>query len=175
MKHILVVVDIQKDFVDGALGTKEAVSMIPNAVRKIRDFDGEIFVTYDTHFDDYMESAEGKKLPVPHCIKGTDGWELDKDIASALEGKDFTRVEKLTFGSVDLPALVSEAVGEGDFDITLIGLCTDICVVSNALILKASFPEREICVDASCCAGVTVDTHDAALATMKMCQINVIQ
>ena len=174
MKHILVVVDIQKDFVDGALGTAEAVNMIPNAVRKIREFEGEIFVTYDTHFENYTESAEGKKLPVPHCIKGTDGWELDVNIAKALEGKDFTRVEKLTFGSVDLPALVSEAVGESDFDITLIGLCTDICVVSNALVLKASFPETEIYVDASSCAGVTVDTHNAALTTMKMCQINVI-
>jgi nicotinamidase-related amidase len=174
MKHVLIVVDIQKDFVDGALGTAEAVAMIPNAVKKIREFDGEIFVTYDTHFEDYMNTAEGGKLPVPHCIKGTEGWELDKNIAAALEGKDFTSVEKLTFGSVDLPALVSEAVGEEDFDITLIGLCTDICVVSNALILKASFPEREIYVNSSACAGVTVDSHEAALTTMKMCQINVI-
>ena len=174
MKHVLIVVDIQKDFVDGALGTAEAVAMIPNAVKKIREFDGEIFVTYDTHFEDYMNTAEGGKLPVPHCIKGTDGWELDKNIAAALEGKDFTSVEKLTFGSVDLPALVSEAVGEEDFDITLIGLCTDICVVSNALILKASFPEKEVYVYSSACAGVTVDSHEAALTTMKMCQINVI-
>lgn len=174
MKHVLIVVDIQKDFVDGALGTAEAAAMIPNAAKKIREFDGEIFVTYDTHFEDYMNTAEGKKLPVPHCIKGTDGWDLDKNIAAALEGKDFTSVEKLTFGSVDLPSLVSEAVGEEDFDITLIGLCTDICVVSNALILKASFPEREVYVDSSACAGVTVDSHEAALTTMKMCQINVI-
>ena len=174
MKHVLIVVDIQKDFVDGALGTAEAVAMIPNAVKKIREFDGDIFVTYDTHFEDYMNTAEGGKLPVPHCIKGTDGWELDKNIAAALEGKDFTSVEKLTFGSVDLPALVSEAVGEEDFDITLIGLCTDICVVSNALILKASFPEKEVYVYSSACAGVTVDSHEAALTTMKMCQINVI-
>jgi nicotinamidase-related amidase len=174
MKHVLIVVDIQKDFVDGALGTAEAVAMIPNAVKKIREFDGEIFVTYDTHFEDYMNTAEGGKLPVPHCIKGTEGWELDKNIAAALEGKDFTSVEKLTFGSVDLPALVSEAVGEEDFDITLIGLCTDICVVSNALILKASFPEKEVYVYSSACAGVTVDSHNAALTTMKMCQINVI-
>ena len=174
MKHVLIVVDIQKDFVDGALGTAEAVAMIPNAVKRIREFDGEIFVTYDTHFEDYMNTAEGGKLPVPHCIKGTEGWELDKNITAALEGKDFTSVEKLTFGSVDLPALVSEAVGEEDFDITLIGLCTDICVVSNALILKASFPEKEVYVDSSACAGVTVDSHEAALTTMKMCQINVI-
>ncbi len=175
MKHTLIVVDIQKDFVGGALGTAEAVAMVPNAAKKIREFEGEIFVTYDTHFENYMETAEGKKLPVPHCIKGTSGWELDENIAKALEGKDFTRVEKLTFGSTELPALVKKAVGDEDFDITLIGLCTDICVVSNALILKASFPEKEIYVDASSCAGVTVDSHNAALTTMKMCQINVIQ
>ena len=174
MKHILVVVDIQKDFVDGALGTPEAVSIVENAANRIKEFDGEIFVTYDTHFESYMDSAEGAKLPVPHCIKGTDGWELNDSISHALEGKKFTAVEKVTFGSTELPVLVGRAVGNEDFDITLIGLCTDICVVSNALILKANFPEKEVYVDASCCAGVTVDTHNAALATMKMCQINVI-
>ena len=136
MKHVLIVVDIQKDFVDGALGTAEAVAMIPNAVKKIREFDGEIFATYDTHFEDYMNTAEGGKLPVPHCIKGTDGWELDKNIAAALEGKDFTSVEKLTFGSVDLPALVSEAVGEYDFDITLIGLCTGLLDGAEQKVLR---------------------------------------
>ena len=146
--------------------------------RKVRpgdtvEFDGEIFVTYDTHFENYMESAEGAKLPVPHCIKGTDGWALNETVAQALDDKKYTAVEKITFGSVELPKLVKEAVGDEDFDITLIGLCTDICVVSNALILKANFPEKEVYVDASCCAGVTVDTHNAALATMKMCQINV--
>ncbi|MBE6713752.1 MAG: cysteine hydrolase [Ruminococcaceae bacterium] len=177
MKHYLVIVDIQKDFVDGALGTAEAVSIIENACRKIKDFDGRIFVTYDTHSDDYMKSAEGKKLPVPHCIKGTEGWELDRRIALALEGREFTSVEKPTFGSASLPVLIgidsTESKAE-DFDITLIGLCTDICVVSNALILKAAFPEKEIYVDSSCCAGVTPESHDAALLTMKMCQINVI-
>lgn len=174
MKHLLVVVDIQKDFVDGALGTVEAVAIVENAAKKIREFDGEIFVTYDTHFENYMETAEGAKLPVPHCIKGTEGWELNADIADALADKDYTAVEKITFGSTELPELVKKAVGDEDFDVTLIGLCTDICVVSNALILKANFPEKEVYVDAACCAGVTVDTHNAALATMKMCQINVI-
>lgn len=174
MKHILVVVDIQKDFVDGALGTPEAVGMVAGAAKKIAEFDGEIFVTYDTHFENYMDTAEGAKLPVEHCIKGTAGWELDKNIAKALEGKDFTKVEKLTFGSTELPKLVKSTVGEEDFDITLIGLCTDICVVSNALILKANFPEKQIYVDASCCAGVTPQTHTAALTTMKMCQINIL-
>lgn len=174
MKHLLVVVDIQKDFVDGALGTAEAVAIVENASKKIREFDGEIFVTYDTHFENYMETAEGAKLPVPHCIKGTEGWELNADIADALADKKYTAVEKITFGSTELPELVKKAVGDEDFDITLIGLCTDICVVSNALILKANFPEKEVYVDAACCAGVTVDTHNAALTTMKMCQINVI-
>ncbi len=174
MKHVLVVVDIQKDFVDGALGTAEAVAMVDNAAKKISEFDGAIFVTYDTHFENYMDTAEGAKLPVPHCIKGTAGWELNEAIAKALAGKKYTPVEKITFGSTALPKLVEEAVGDQDFDITLIGLCTDICVVSNALILKANFPEKDVFVDAACCAGVTVDTHNAALATMKMCQIAVI-
>ena len=173
MKHILIVVDIQKDFVDGALGTAEAVAIVDNAAKKIREFDGDIFVTYDTHFENYMESAEGLKLPVPHCIKGTDGWTLNETVAQTLADKKYTAVEKITFGSVELPKLIKEAVADEDFDITLIGLCTDICVVSNALILKANFPEKEVYVDAACCAGVTVETHNAALATMKMCQINV--
>lgn len=174
MRHVLIVVDIQKDFVDGALGTAEATCMVEKAAKKIEMFDGDIFVTYDTHFENYMETAEGAKLPVPHCIKGTEGWELDKIIASALDGKAFTKVEKLTFGSTDLPELVKKVAGDEDFDITLIGLCTDICVVSNALILKANFPEKEIYVDAACCAGVTVESHNAALTTMKMCQINIL-
>ncbi len=174
MKHFLVVVDIQNDFVDGALGTKEAVEMLPFACAKIRDFEGEIFVTFDTHFENYLETAEGGKLPVKHCIKGTDGWELNSEIAKALEGKDYTSVEKLTFGSIELPKLIEKTADGGDFDITLIGLCTDICVVSNALILKASFPEKRIAIDQKCCAGVTPQTHDAAIKTMQMCQIDII-
>lgn len=174
MKHFLIVVDIQRDFVDGALGTPEAVAMIENAAEKIRSFDGDIFVTFDTHFENYMYTAEGRKLPVPHCIKGTPGWQLNETVATALEKKSYTPVEKLTFGSVDLPGMVKAATAGEDFDITLIGLCTDICVVSNALILKASFPEKEIYVDPACCAGVTPDTHNAALDTMKMCQINIL-
>lgn len=174
MKHILVVVDMQKDFIDGALGTAEAAAIVENAAQKIRNFDGDIFVTFDTHFANYMDTAEGAKLPVRHCIKGTAGWELNETVAKALAEKAYTPVEKITFGATVLPELIKKAVGEGAFDITLIGLCTDICVVSNALILKANFPEREVYVDASCCAGVTVETHNAALATMKMCQINIV-
>lgn len=173
MKHILIVVDMQKDFVDGALGTPEAVAIVPNVAEKIRNFEGTIFVTYDTHGIDYLYTAEGRKLPVPHCIKGTPGWELNASIAAALEGKPFTKVEKPTFGAVELPELVESAMGPGQFTVELVGLCTDICVVSNALLLKANFPEMEIFVDAACCAGVTPESHQAALTTMKMCQINV--
>ena len=174
MRKILIVVDMQNDFIDGALGTAEAEKIVEKCVDKIEKFKGDIIVTYDTHFENYMDTAEGSKLPVPHCIKGTAGWELNEAIAKALAGKKYTPVEKITFGSTALPKLVEEAVGDQDFDITLIGLCTDICVVSNALILKANFPEKDVFVDAACCAGVTVDTHNAALATMKMCQIAVI-
>jgi nicotinamidase-related amidase len=174
MKHFLVVVDIQNDFVNGALGTAEAVAMLPAAERKIKDFAGEIFVTYDTHFEDYMDSAEGKKLPVEHCIKDTEGWSLNARIAEVLDEREYTGIQKTTFGSTILPLAIKEAAGDEDFDITLIGLCTDICVVSNALILKANFPEKNIIVDSACCAGVTPETHEAALTTMKMCQIDVL-
>lgn len=173
MKNFLIVVDIQKDFVDGALGTPEAVCIVPRTVEKINNFDGEIIVTYDTHFENYMDTSEGKKLPVPHCIKDTDGWALDKDVQKALNGKKYTEVEKPTFGSIKLPEIIKDMAGEEEFSIELVGLCTDICVVSNALLLKANFPEAQISVDSSCCAGVTVDSHNAALQTMKMCQIDV--
>ncbi len=173
MKKMLVVVDMQKDFVDGSLGTPEAVSIVPNVVKKIEDFDGEIFVTFDTHFENYLKSSEGKKLPVEHCIKGTEGFELNDKVQSALEGKVYTKVEKLTFGSTELPKLIKESAGDEDFSLELVGLCTDICVVSNALILKAAYPEKEISVDSTCCAGVTVESHNAALSVMRMCQIDV--
>lgn len=173
MKKFLIVVDMQKDFVDGALGTKEAVGIVPKVAEKIKNFEGEIIVTYDTHRDNYMETAEGNKLPVPHCIKETDGWKLDKNVLKALEGKKYTEIEKPTFGSVKLPKLIESTANGEEFTIELIGLCTDICVVSNALLLKASFPESEISVDPACCAGVTPESHNAALLTMKMCQINI--
>ena len=174
MKKILVVVDMQNDFIDGALGTAEAVAIVDAAAEKIKNFNGDIFVTYDTHFDNYMDTQEGKKLPVPHCIKGTKGWELNSKIGAALKDKNYTPVEKLTFGSVDLPSLVKETIGDDSAEITLIGLCTDICVVSNALLLKANLLDAEIFVDSACCAGVTPATHNAALDTMRCCQINII-
>ena len=174
MKRFLVVVDMQKDFVDGALGSGDAVAIVPSVVEKIKSFDGEIFVTLDTHFDNYPETAEGRKLPVLHCIKGTDGWQLDKNVASALADREYTAVEKPTFGSLELPRLIEASADGDDFSIEIIGLCTDICVVSNALVLKANFPEIPISVDSACCAGVTPQAHEAALATMRSCQIDVI-
>ncbi len=174
MKKFLIVVDMQKDFVDGALGTAEACAIIPAAARKIAEFDGEIFATFDTHFDNYLDTAEGKKLPVPHCIKDTDGWQLNADIAAALAGKNFTAVEKYTFGSLRLPELIRKAADGEDMSIELIGLCTDICVISNALVLKAAFPEVPVAVDEKCCAGVTPDKHNAAIETMKSCQIDIL-
>ena len=159
---------------DGALGTPEAVAIVPAVCEKIRTFEGEIIVTYDTHPATYLDTAEGKKLPVVHCVKDTAGWQLDAAVASALADKAYVAVEKPTFGSTALPALIAEKAGEEAFAITLIGLCTDICVVSNALLLKAHFPEQTIAVDAACCAGVTPETHAAALTTMKMCQIDLL-
>ena len=166
---ILVVVDMQNDFIDGALGTAEAVAIVPRVIEKIKEYensDNTVIYTKDTHFDNYMDTREGRHLPVPHCIKGTVGHDIPSEI---LRGHDLI-IEKPTFGSTELLEYL-----EGiDFDeIELIGLCTDICVVSNALLVKARFPEREVSVDSSCCAGVTPATHEAAITTMKMCQINV--
>ncbi len=175
VKKILIVVDMQKDFVDGALGTAEAVAIVDNVVEKIQSHDGDIIVTYDTHFEDYMQTQEGKNLPVAHCIKGTDGWQLDKNVQKALENREYKAIEKLTFGSTELPEYIKANYDEKEIQIELIGLCTDICVVSNALLLKANMLETEISVDANCCAGVTVESHNAALTTMKMCQIKVVE
>ena len=143
-------------------------------MNEIKSFKGEIIVTYDTHTEDYLKTGEGKKLPVPHCIKGTPGWELDARVAESLKDKKYISVEKPTFGSEKLPEIIREITGNEDFSVRLIGLCTDICVVSNALLLKAAFYEKSISVDASCCAGVTPESHKAALMTMKMCQIDIV-
>jgi nicotinamidase-related amidase len=175
MKHFLVVVDMQKDFINGSLGTAEAVSIRSAAVEKIKTFDGEILATLDTHSPAYLNTAEGKKLPVEHCIKGTPGWQLDPEIRTALESRGYLAVEKPTFGSLLLPQLIEDAAAGEDFDVTLIGLCTDICVVSNALCIKAAIPETPISCDASCCAGVTPAKHEAALETMRSCQVKITE
>lgn len=175
MDKILIVVDMQNDFVNGALGTKEAEEIVDRVAAKIEGFQGRIFATLDTHGQDYLETAEGKKLPVPHCIQGTEGWRIQPKVLSALEKKGYRAVEKGTFGSVELVKMIGEILTEreGMAGIELVGLCTDICVVSNALLLKAHFPDIDISVDGNCCAGVTPKTHEAALETMKMCQIHV--
>ena len=173
MRDLLLVIDMQTDFVDGALGSAEAVAIIPNVLREIAKFDkSNIIATRDTHPEDYMQTREGKHLPVPHCIKGTDGWQIHPAIAPALDG--CLVIDKPTFGSTALcEHIVNIAKGE-NISVTLVGLCTDICVVSNAMLIKAALPEIEVTVIADACAGVTPDTHSAALTTMKRCQINVI-
>lgn len=170
MSRLLVVVDMQKDFIDGALGTSEAVAIVPSVRRKIEGFDGEVVFTLDTHNADYMTTREGKNLPVEHCIKGTSGWELDENLKDLAEGRRI--FEKPTFGSCELAEFVKNG---GYTEIELIGLCTDICVISNAMLIKASLPEADILVDAACCAGVTPESHENALSAMKMCQIEVAE
>lgn len=172
MRKILVVIDMQNDFVDGSLGTAEAEAIVENVKQKIRTYAPEdVFATMDTHGEDYMNTQEGENLPVMHCIKGTEGWEIRSDIAALMpEARIY---EKPTFGSTRLAADLADIAREEEIRIELIGLCTDICVVSNALLLKAMMPEVEISVDASCCAGVTPEKHLAALETMRSCQIQV--
>ena len=173
MKHILIVVDMQNDFIDGALGTKEAVAIVPKVEDKIRNFGGEVFFTRDTHETWYLETQEGKNLPVPHCIRGTEGWQIRKELDALRKTEP---IDKETFGSTDLAAdLLALHEDEEIGSITLVGLCTDICVISNALLLKATLPEVPIYVDAACCAGVTPESHENALKAMDACQIKVMR
>lgn len=168
---VLVVVDMQKDFVDGVLGTPEAVAIVENVVTAIKEHDGDVIYTRDTHFANYMETQEGKKLPVPHCIKETEGWQLCAEIESLRKPEDKV-FDKPTFGSVELAEYLREKTGLKE--VVLVGLCTDICVISNAMLIKAYLPEVEVSVIERCCAGVTSDSHKNALEAMKMCQINVV-
>ena len=169
MGKILVVVDMQNDFIDGALGTPEAVAIVPYVKELIESFDGKVLFTRDTHFENYMETQEGANLPVPHCIKGSDGWQ----IRSELDALRVTEpIDKLTFGSSEL---ISRIADEREVEeITFVGLCTDICVISNAMVVKAFYPEIPLTVDAKGCAGVTPESHARALDAMRMCQIKVI-
>lgn len=175
MKKILIVVDMQKDFVDGSLGTKEAVSIVDNVVNEIDKGYDLIICTRDTHHENYMETNEGKHLPVVHCVKDSEGWMLDKKVEEAVKGRsNVMLINKPTFGSEHLITVLKDFnENEKIEEITLIGLCTDICVVSNALMVKAAFPEIKVAVKENCCAGVTPETHAAALTTMKMCQIEI--
>lgn len=171
MNEILIVVDMQNDFIDGALGTPEAVQIVPNVKKKIEAFPGRVLFTRDTHEENYMTTQEGKNLPVPHCIRGTFGWEIRSELDAL---RQIEAIDKVTFGSSALPNVLLEMNKNVPIDrITLIGLCTDICVISNAMVIKAFLPEVPIVVDASCCAGVTRATHKNALEAMKVCQITV--
>ena len=171
MQDILIVVDMQNDFIDGALGTAEAVAIVPKVAEKVRGFKGTVIFTRDTHGESYMQTQEGRNLPVPHCIKGSHGWEVCPALEPLRTG---LTIDKPTFGSAELGRLIleldaKELVGS----ITLVGLCTDICVISNAMIAKAFLPEVPVTVDAACCAGVTPESHRNALNAMKMCQVRI--
>ena len=169
MSKILIVVDMQNDFIDGALGTKEAVAIVPHVKDVIESFDGKVYFTRDTHFENYMQTQEGANLPVPHSIKDTDSWQIRAEL-DALRKTE--AIDKLTFGS---SALVDVLKAEKDIEsITFVGLCTDICVISNAMVVKAFFPEVPLIVDAKGCAGVSPESHKRALEAMKVCQIKII-
>ena len=169
VKRALIVIDMQKDFVDGSLANADAQTIAPLIADYIDGFDGDVIATRDTHAENYLSTAEGKKLPVPHCIKGTDGWDIVDEIASALQRKNARLVDKPTFGFLDWQIL-------SPYDeVTLVGTCTDICVVSNALILKATYPDITVRVKASLCAGTNKQNHEAALQVMRCCQVDVVE
>lgn len=181
MQKVLLVIDMQNDFIDGALGTKEAVAIVPNVIEKIKNFDGYVLYTRDTHTENYMETQEGSLLPVPHCIEGSHGWELHPEIDKLrLAGEDpdsdfYNTFDKPSFGSTILgQALCLMDEAESIESIEIIGLCTDVCVISNAMIVKAFLPETPVTVDSSCCAGVTPESHQTALDAMAACQIRII-
>jgi nicotinamidase-related amidase len=166
----LIVIDMQNDFIDGVLGTAEAQAIVPKVKQKIKEYlsnGDKVIFTRDTHTDNYLNTYEGKKLPIPHCIKGTDGWQISKELDDA----KCAHIDKPNFGYRDWEFFYY-LMDCGDIE--LVGVCTDICVISNAMILKAIFPENNILVDASCCAGTTPDNHTNALNAMRMCQIDII-
>ena len=171
MKNYLIVVDMQNDFIDGSLGTKEAEAIVDKVADKIRSFDGEVVFTRDTHMPEYLETQEGRRLPVVHCVKGSFGWQIREGLEAI---RPCTVIDKPTFGSSELGVLLAQRDQDEKIgSITVIGLCTDICVISNALLIKAFLPETPIVVDAACCAGVTPESHKNALEAMKMCQITI--
>ena len=171
MQDILIVVDMQNDFIDGALGTAEAVAIVPRVAEKVKGFKGTVIFTRDTHSETYMQTQEGRNLPVPHCIKGSHGWEVCPALEPLRTGHT---IDKPTFGSAELGKLLLELdAKEPVGSITLVGLCTDICVISNVMIAKAFLPEVPVTVDAACCAGVTPESHRNALSAMKMCQVRI--
>jgi len=169
--NLLIVVDMQNDFIDGALGTAEAVQIVDRVTEEIsKDCYDQVIATLDTHEENYMQTLEGKYLPVPHCIDGSEGWKIRKEIMDALEKRNALLIKKPTFGSEVLVEKIKELQPD---TITLVGLCTDICVISNALLLRAACRNTEMCVIQDCCAGVTLEKHEAALKVMESCQIQV--
>ena len=175
MRKILIVIDMQNDFIDGALGTKEAEGIVDRVIAKMDTYAPEdIYATRDTHPENYLELQEGHYLPVPHCIEGTDGWQIRPGIAERIPADHI--IDKPTFGSLALAEEMKKlfAAADGEVEFEFVGLCTDICVVSNALILKATLPEAKILADSACCAGVTPEKHAAALETMRSCQIEIV-
>lgn len=168
--NFLIVVDMQNDFIYGSLGTAEAKKTVDNVVAKVKSFDGHILFTRDTHATDYLKTQEGKNLPVKHCIVNTDGWQICDALLPFVKDNI---VNKATFGSTDLPDIIKR-IDACPEKITLCGLCTDICVISNAMILKAAFPETKIAVDSACCAGVSPQSHNTALNAMKAVQIDIV-
>ena len=176
MQNILVVIDMQNDFISGSLGTKEAEAIVERVAQRAASFPGPVFFTRDTHTEHYPDTAEGQKLPVVHCVRGTWGWELHPALEELRVRKNAVTFDKITFGSKELALYLGEKMKEfgGISSITLCGLCTDICVISNALLLKAFFPEIPILVDSACCAGVTPESHSNALKAMEMCQIDIV-
>ena len=171
MRDLLLVIDMQNDFIDGALGTPEAVKIVPAVKEKIQNFKGEILFTRDTHYENYLETQEGGNLPVPHCIKGSEGWQIRKELD---ELRTTEAIDKPGFGSLELMEKLKEMNAEEEIgSITLIGLCTDICVITNAMCIKTALPEVPLIVDAKCCAGVSPETHENALRAMEVCQIKI--
>ena len=172
MRKILVVVDMQRDFIDGSLGTKEAQGIVEAVKEKIRTYEPEnVVATRDTHPENYLKTYEGRHLPVEHCIEGTDGWQLYPGIDELLSG--CVIFDKPTFGSVKLAEYLKKLNAASPIEVEIVGLCTDICVISNALLIKAYLPEVNISLDPKCCAGVTPESHEAALTTMRSCQIQI--
>lgn len=174
-KNLLIVVDMQNDFIDGSLGTPEAKVILPRAIDKAKYFNGDVWLTQDTHYEDYLQTQEGENLPVVHCVEGSEGWKLHPQIDAIRRSRNSTVFKKNTFASEDLADAVFQDYQAGKVaSVTLIGLCTDICVVSNALLLKAKIPELRIYIDEKCCAGVTPQKHNAAIETMRSCQIEIL-
>ena len=172
MQRILIVVDMQNDFIDGALGTREAVAIVPAVREKIRNFDGPVLFTRDTHGQDYLNTQEGHNLPVPHCIRGTEGWQIHPELEQL---RTTDAIDKSAFGSSELgPMLIRMNDIDPIESITFTGVCTDICVISNVMIAKAFLPEVPLIVDSACCAGVTPESHENALKAMAVCQVKIL-